>query len=91
MHITYVTGFAKTVLNGTFIKLQYKPFKKYIKLFCNPVKPYIKEIYRLINLDIVLGPIFLNLTREKIAIKMKAIFNQYIICVNILSRNSIGL
>ena len=30
---TYVTGFAKTVLNGTLIKLQYKPFKKHVKLY----------------------------------------------------------
>jgi len=28
-----VTGFAKTVLNGTLIKLQYKPFKKHVKLY----------------------------------------------------------
>ena len=28
-----MTGFAKTVLNGTLIKLQYKPFKKQVKLY----------------------------------------------------------
>jgi len=62
-------------------------------MYYTPVKPYIKEIYRLINLisdchtvvrrypDIVLGR-YLDITQEKIAIKMKAIFNQYIICVN---------
>jgi len=30
---TYVTGFAKTILNSTSIKLQYKPFKKHVKLY----------------------------------------------------------
>ena len=31
-----VTGFAKTVPNGTLIKLQYKPLKKHVKLFYLP-------------------------------------------------------
>jgi len=28
-----VTGFAKTILNSTLIKLEYKPFKTYVKLY----------------------------------------------------------
>ena len=32
VHFKYVTGFAKTVPNGTLIKLQYKSLKKPVKL-----------------------------------------------------------
>jgi len=67
-------------------KLRY--LNPYIYIFIyTPVKPYIKEIYRLINMisdchTVVRVPGYLDITQEKIAIKMKAIFNQCIICVN---------
>jgi len=57
----------------------------YNNSYYTPVKPYIKEIYRLINLISDCHTVvrrYLDITQEKIAIKIKATFNQCIICVN---------
>jgi len=83
-------GVTKTTLSACCIDIMLLQF---IHLFLvvikpyTPVKPYIKGIYRLINLISDYHTVVRTVSRypdivEKKTIKMKAIFNQCIVCVN---------